>query len=930
MSRVGKKELLRWAQRASGIQCSRLDDLKNGAIFIQIFHSLFPVLVESMDLPQRIDPRFMEDGDSNWELLHALFDYLRIPASVCDQEGIQKSQPRSCYNFLVLLFFLETLITDRQLQVDFVNPVDPVLAEYLQSQNSLDTIATGRKPLVRHSDRSHVEDTPPLALRPDPLATFDPAESEPDEQMRSVQPRSPETDGMTGSIKLEDGAGDSEPPVVSEDVVRLLARIDQLTVENRQLRARKAGPGVPETDDKDGEIHTLTLQVSGLRRQLDLADREHEMVQAALTTRISDLERIAASDVAAAQLRLQSQYAVDLAAAHRETELLQDRLLGDLDDMAGQVELAAATAEGSEEETAGLKQTVAALHSQLEAMRRAYERSTTQREQMGAEVLKLRETVADTTRSFRAMDNDASLGGGQDASSEVKAVVKKARDAQAELAAAQTRVARLEARVEALQQTGASEREVQLRAETVRLGRVCERLAAANQYMRQRTALFDSLNAEIEHSTAALTSMRVRDAVDQLEADPIDLKPWVAAIGRPFSGDDETDGRHGHLMALLGSLSGTADVAVQEQLRELFWEMVSTEQVHADRLARCRHYIKAQHAQLEEVKARYVEGRAVMERARADTRAEMKRALAEANDAGVKDKANTQVALHLLRAQHSDLQAEFADLSADHKKLRQIALTDGDARFTKYKQNVRVLKEQLACQKLREDLWKSLVNTHREYIKIVKEMPAVPPDSSRGRELSARKGGLERATAGLIEQLNALVDGEGDGRVEDDEEVTVLKEQIEVLNAEIDNGQRQAEKIAEGRYEAEGKLEATLLELQRVQQNEESLVLEIGDLRQSQATLHRKLDTVRLDADSRVQRLQAEVAALTEAVTEQPVPLVADSETDDGRPLVDDDDVEALDDDVEVLINRVGQLSDPSEAAAGRPPDQPITASGHA
>ena len=133
---LGKAELLAWAAGVTGITpCEKYGDLKDGLIFLALARDLFPQDIDSTIV--RLQRRGARDPTKNWSLLTSCLRRRRIPLHLCNRQAVEHGHTRHCYNMLVLFYFLQRLARGDQFSVDFAQPVDPRLAAFLQSPDSV-------------------------------------------------------------------------------------------------------------------------------------------------------------------------------------------------------------------------------------------------------------------------------------------------------------------------------------------------------------------------------------------------------------------------------------------------------------------------------------------------------------------------------------------------------------------------------------------------------------------------------------------------------------------------------------------------------------------------------------------------------------------------------------------------------------------------
>ena len=142
MGPVGKNELLEWCSRHSGRQCTRFDDIKDGAVLLKLFHSIWPGFVDIKKL-RKMQPKHEWEIKANWDSMKSVMVELNLPLHILDRPGVTAGRFKSCYSLLVMLYFLQHLSSNHDFSVDFTHPIDLKLASFLQSTASVECLVRG-------------------------------------------------------------------------------------------------------------------------------------------------------------------------------------------------------------------------------------------------------------------------------------------------------------------------------------------------------------------------------------------------------------------------------------------------------------------------------------------------------------------------------------------------------------------------------------------------------------------------------------------------------------------------------------------------------------------------------------------------------------------------------------------------------------------
>ncbi|KAK7200467.1 hypothetical protein NESM_000101300 [Novymonas esmeraldas] len=139
---LGKAELLAWAANATAITpCDKYGDLKDGLVYLALARLLFPGEIDSAIV--RLQRRGARDSAKNWSLLTSCLRRHGIPTHLCNRQAVERGHTRHCFNLLVLFYFLVRLSRGERFAADFAQPVDPHIAAFLQSPESVVTVERG-------------------------------------------------------------------------------------------------------------------------------------------------------------------------------------------------------------------------------------------------------------------------------------------------------------------------------------------------------------------------------------------------------------------------------------------------------------------------------------------------------------------------------------------------------------------------------------------------------------------------------------------------------------------------------------------------------------------------------------------------------------------------------------------------------------------
>jgi hypothetical protein len=424
--------------------------------------------------------------------------------------------------------------------------------------------------------------------------------------------------------------------------------------------------------------------------------------------------------------------------------------------------------------------------------------------------------------------------------------------------------------------------------ESARLRREVERLTHANAFLRSRSVLASSRNTAIAAGLAAAEAeapLPPGPAEDEallewtamlpvIEEAAVVVPPAYSATAaahapRHVSGILSTadalplsvdayagagfDARAGRALALLRSVARSVDGSSQlaasgdatrlghapefaspempptvsgalSELEQTVWEVSCVEAVATERLRLAGDAIRLQ-ARLCAAARATAESRAA--RALSDARSEVAVSRAvlfreqdQASAAHADEACKLEVALQELR----DVKDDLADARQQAEAARERARKNDKIRTAELRTRVSQARKAEQTFRLREGLWRSLVETQRTFVRVTEELVRVPPGSeSEVRRLAAEREALDSEAAALIERINASYrqpdDAEAASSSAADTESPVLdalRHDYDQLAAELDEARTSASKLARKNRELSAQSQSLAAELAKL------------------------------------------------------------------------------------------------------------------
>ncbi|GIQ79937.1 LOW QUALITY PROTEIN: hypothetical protein KIPB_000649 [Kipferlia bialata] len=193
-------------------------------------------------------------------------------------------------------------------------------------------------------------------------------------------------------------------------------------------------------------------------------------------------------------------------------------------------------------------------------------------------------------------------------------------------------------------------------------------------------------------------------------------------------------------------------------LAALVWRLICHQEVYASRLLHCKGtigvlcrltqgYAERHEEALSQYHARNVSSHT---QAREEAFATTRQAL--------KERASLHVRADLAEAAQRNTQLELDEAQQDLSALRERMLEHENSRFAAYKRRIRELREDLGRHRVREGVWRSLVETQREYVSVTEQLGSGGASPAETKELMAKRQHFDHNASAMVQQLNSLFD----------------------------------------------------------------------------------------------------------------------------------------------------------------------------
>lgn len=433
-----------------------------------------------------------------------------------------------------------------------------------------------------------------------------------------------------------------------------------------------------------------------------------------------------------------------------------------------------------------------------------------------------------------------------------------------------------------------------------RLESEIERLKRVNNYLRERSVVFDKFNSnsteqdEADEDETPLGSELGDSRINQkssLVADSA-LAPdvWLPSLYIGNSSDDMDDA-DGKILSILRGLDQIGESqpqvkSVVSEATKLFWKMISDQAIFIQRIKKSRYIILDLYQQTKKIEDDDVgmktEHIMQSEKARSQHRIEIE----DLKHKFVKEQASLLVKLQLTEDSLKESRDMILEAPHRYRQLIESAITDDESRFNVLCKKLREKEGEISAYKLREKLWTHLIECQRNNIELTEKLSKCQ-DYNEAVKLNKQREELDLEATSCVQQLQALTQHHHEGvRIKSqgstqdifakerdvdilvEEATALLKSQISQLTDRIEELLRERELILDRSNDFEHQVKDLQLGLAKVQKVEQTLQSEISQLHASKYTVVEELNRLKAYGSEQVRQLQLKLQEMEDLIQE--------------------------------------------------------------
>ncbi|EUD69448.1 hypothetical protein C922_00311 [Plasmodium inui San Antonio 1] len=138
--KIGKEQLVCWVEKMLKRKPFHFSDLKDGGVYVDLFQCIWPQMMKKYE--ERYQHRDMtkEKEKTNWIIINCVLNDLKIDSDFISYSDIGTGHFSRCYESLIVLFFLHSLVEHHECDFVLAYPVTKKLTDFMSSEEPLNCL----------------------------------------------------------------------------------------------------------------------------------------------------------------------------------------------------------------------------------------------------------------------------------------------------------------------------------------------------------------------------------------------------------------------------------------------------------------------------------------------------------------------------------------------------------------------------------------------------------------------------------------------------------------------------------------------------------------------------------------------------------------------------------------------------------------------
>ncbi|SBT43135.1 calponin homology domain-containing protein, putative [Plasmodium ovale wallikeri] len=139
--RIGERELVEWVEKLLKRKNFHFRTLKDGDVYLQLFGHIWPQVMKKYVGSLCLNPRNDTNRGKNWKVIREVLTCVNIDKSFVNFEKIINGNFMHCYESLIVLYFLHSLVKNHECDFVLAYQVNSKLTAFMSSEKPLICLA---------------------------------------------------------------------------------------------------------------------------------------------------------------------------------------------------------------------------------------------------------------------------------------------------------------------------------------------------------------------------------------------------------------------------------------------------------------------------------------------------------------------------------------------------------------------------------------------------------------------------------------------------------------------------------------------------------------------------------------------------------------------------------------------------------------------
>ncbi|SCL96246.1 calponin homology domain-containing protein, putative [Plasmodium berghei] len=142
--KIGKEELIKWIKKLLKRTNFDFNNLKDGDVYLELFEYIWPHAMKKYKGCIYINPINDINKKKNWNLIKTILNNVNIDINFINYDEICKNNFIECYQSLIILYFLYSLVKNKECDFTLAYPINKELTNFMSNEKPLNCLINSK------------------------------------------------------------------------------------------------------------------------------------------------------------------------------------------------------------------------------------------------------------------------------------------------------------------------------------------------------------------------------------------------------------------------------------------------------------------------------------------------------------------------------------------------------------------------------------------------------------------------------------------------------------------------------------------------------------------------------------------------------------------------------------------------------------------